>query len=111
MSFRKQVIRSLRLCHAEPVAGLRLILALAAAPAVAAGQSLLPAQLPDHEQADVAVQGYVYEPARVEPTEETTRQLRVPTGFQVTVFARGLGKARMLAVGDRNGLTAPRRCD
>ncbi|MGI9041191.1 MAG: PQQ-dependent sugar dehydrogenase [Gemmatimonadales bacterium] len=78
-----------------------LFLLLSAAAVIAgpaAAQSApQPAQLPDPEQADVAVQAYVYEPAKLEPTEHTARLLRVPKGFQVTVFARGLGRARMLA--------------
>jgi glucose/arabinose dehydrogenase len=44
--------------------------------------------------------GHSFRPARREATEERIRQLGVPSGFTVTVFARGLGNPRMLGVGD-----------
>jgi Raf kinase inhibitor-like YbhB/YbcL family protein len=86
------------------------LLALALAPSVAsAQQSGPPARLPDPRAADVAVQGYVYEPAAARPDETRASHLHVPEGFQVTVFARGLGGARMLAAGDDGSVYVTRR--
>lgn len=37
-------------------------------------------------------------PGRVDATDERVSQLKVPAGFQITKFAEGLNKARMIAV-------------
>jgi Raf kinase inhibitor-like YbhB/YbcL family protein len=68
-----------------------------------------PARLPDPKAADVAVQGYVYEPAAARPDQANARHLRVPVGFQVNVFARDLGGPRMLAVADDGAVYVTRR--
>jgi Raf kinase inhibitor-like YbhB/YbcL family protein len=47
---------------------------------------------------DVSVQGHVYEPAKLEPSDELVARLRVPEGFRVQKFAE-LQNPRMLAVG------------
>lgn len=49
---------------------------------------------------DVAIQGFVYEPQRLSPTEERIQSLTVPQGFRVQRFAEGLDNPRMLAVAD-----------
>lgn len=86
------------------------VLAVLLLPTVASTQqSSPPAKLPDPKAADVAVQGYVYEPAAAEPDESTVRQLRVPGGFQVGVFARDLGGVRMLAVAEDGSVYVTRR--
>jgi Raf kinase inhibitor-like YbhB/YbcL family protein len=74
-----------------------------------AQQTSLPARLPDPKAADVAVQGYVYEPVAAKPDRAAARHLHVPPGFQVNVFASDLGNARMLAVADDGGVYVTRR--
>ncbi len=44
------------------------------------------------------MEGHVYMPGRVDATDERVKQLKVPAGFQVTKFAEGLNKPRMIAV-------------
>ncbi len=46
---------------------------------------------------DVSVNGHVYEPAKLEPTDERISSLRVPAGFRVQKFAE-IQNPRMLAV-------------
>ena len=55
------------------------------------------AQQPD-PVTDVAIQGLVYEPQSVPPTDERIAKLKHPDGFQVSRFAEGLYNPRMLAV-------------
>jgi glucose/arabinose dehydrogenase len=43
---------------------------------------------------------HTFLPEKRDFSEERLRQLKVPPGFQVNVFARNLGNPRMLAVGD-----------
>jgi glucose/arabinose dehydrogenase len=38
-------------------------------------------------------------PKQIPPTDELVKQLKVPAGFHVSIFAKGLGKPRMLAAG------------
>lgn len=47
---------------------------------------------------DVSIQGHVYEPAKLEPSDERVARLRLPAGFRVQKFAE-LQNPRMLAVG------------
>ena len=47
---------------------------------------------------EVRVTGHVYEPAKLEPTDERVRALRLPAGFRVRKFAE-VSNPRMLAVG------------
>jgi hypothetical protein len=44
--------------------------------------------------------GHTLRPERRDATEERIRRLKVPAGFAVDVFARDLGRARILAVAD-----------
>ncbi len=45
----------------------------------------------------------------VEPTDERIAQLKLPPGFTIAKYAEGLGKPRMLAVGDDGTLYVTRR--
>src|SRR4051812_1090956 len=47
---------------------------------------------------DVRVEGRVYEPAKLEPSDERVRQLRLPAGFSVQKFAE-IQNPRMMVVG------------
>jgi Raf kinase inhibitor-like YbhB/YbcL family protein len=49
---------------------------------------------------DVAIQGFVYEPQRLSPTEARIQTLTIPQGFRVQRFAEGLDNPRMLAVAE-----------
>jgi Raf kinase inhibitor-like YbhB/YbcL family protein len=55
------------------------------------------AQQPD-PLTDVEVQGFVYEPQAVSPTDEQLATLKLPAGFRISRFAEGLYNPRMLAV-------------
>ena len=46
------------------------------------------------------VQGYVFEPALVSPTDDRVAQLRLPAGFSIAKYADQLGKPRMLTVSE-----------
>lgn len=63
---------------------------------------------PDEPQR-MEVEAFVFRPAVREPTPERIRQLSVPDGFEVGVFARDLDNIRMFAVGDDGTLYATRR--
>ena len=56
-----------------------------------------------------SVQGYVFKPAHVEPTDERVQQLTVPQGFTIKKFAEDLGKPRMLVVHDDSTVYVTRR--
>jgi glucose/arabinose dehydrogenase len=45
-----------------------------------------------------SMEGHVYMPGRADATDERVSQLKVPAGFQITKFAEGLNKPRMIAV-------------
>ncbi|MFC6996948.1 PQQ-dependent sugar dehydrogenase [Rufibacter roseus] len=45
-----------------------------------------------------SVQGHIFKPALLAPTDANVRQLKAPAGFTVTKFAENLGKPRMLAI-------------
>ena len=82
----------------------RVILALvlvgvAAGAAVAVQQKLM--------QADITA--HVLQPQQVDATPDRIGQLKVPAGFQVTKFADGLGKPRVLAVADDGTVYVTRR--
>ena len=57
--------------------------------------------------------GHSFSPQSRTPTEELLRQLRLPSGFRITVFASGLSGPRMMAVGEDGTVyvTRPRRGD
>src|SRR5687767_3748582 len=52
---------------------------------------------------------YASVPAKAEWDVSVVERLHVPAGFRVSVFAQGLGTARMLAVGDDGTVYVTRR--
>ena len=56
-----------------------------------------------------SVQGYIFKPGHVDPTDERVSQLSVPEGFTVQKFAEGLGKPRMMVVRDDSTVYVTRR--
>lgn len=52
---------------------------------------------------------HVHRPTPREPTPERLRSLEVPPGFQISVFAKDLKNARMLAVADDGAIYLTRR--
>lgn len=61
------------------------------------------------EAVQKSVDGHVFRPAVVEATPERIRGLKVPEGFEVSVFARDLKEPRMLAVGQNGDVYVTRR--
>ena len=83
-----------------------------AATALAAGAAAAqptPHRIPHPKSASVQVTGHVVEPERLDPTPARLAQLRMPAGFDVGVFARGLVNPRMLAVADDGTVYVTRR--
>ena len=60
---------------------------------LAAGAAVMAAAAPD-------LVGHSFRPERRDATPQRIARLQVPPGFTVGVFARGLGNARMMVVGD-----------
>ena len=58
-------------------------------------------------------EGHAFSPQSRTPNEELLRQLKLPSGFRIDLFASGLGGPRMMAVGDDGTVyvTRPRRGD
>jgi len=52
----------------------------------------------DKETTQSQVAGYVFRPALEMATDENIKQLKVPAGFTVSKFSKGLGKPRILVV-------------
>jgi Raf kinase inhibitor-like YbhB/YbcL family protein len=52
---------------------------------------------------------HVFKPAKVEATPERIAQIKAPPGFKVTLFARGLKNARILAVAPNGNIYVSRR--
>jgi glucose/arabinose dehydrogenase len=57
----------------------------------------------------VPIRTYTSTPARLPYTASITRQLQVPAGFKVSLFAEGLGAPRMLAVAEDGTVYVTRR--
>jgi glucose/arabinose dehydrogenase len=55
------------------------------------------------------IEGNIFEPAKLDPTAERVRRLRVPPGFQVEKFAEGLEAPRMLATAPNGDVYVTRR--
>ena len=51
----------------------------------------------DNKMTDVTITGRVYEPAKLEPSVERVKSLKLPAGFQIVKFAE-IANPRMLAV-------------
>lgn len=66
-------------------------------------------QLQTPEHADVEVVGHVVEPRQLDPTPERIAGLRLPAGFEVSVFARDLVNPRMIAVAGDGRVYVTRR--
>ena len=56
-----------------------------------------------------SVQGHIFKPAHVDPTDQRVQQLTVPSGFTIQKFAEGLGKPRMLVVYNDSTVYVTRR--
>jgi len=67
------------------------------------------AGLAKQQPARVAIAGHITKPQRVPFTPEQLKQLRVPAGFRVTIFANDVGKPRVLAVAADGSVYATRR--
>jgi Raf kinase inhibitor-like YbhB/YbcL family protein len=52
---------------------------------------------------------HVFKPAKVEATPERIAQIKAPPGFKVTLFARGLKNARIIAVAPNGDIYVSRR--
>lgn len=66
-----------------------------------------------HAQSDATVRGHTFRPETVRPTNVRLAQLRIPLGFELSVFAQDLGHPRMLATGPDGEIyvTRPRERD
>ena len=82
-------------------------------PAVVTAATLVAAvALPAQQRAETRVissRVYTNAPTKAEWEPSVVDRLRVPAGFRVSVFARDLGTARMLAVGDDGTVYVTRR--
>lgn len=58
---------------------------------------------------ELTTEGHIFRPAKLEATQERIDQLKVPKGFEVSVFARDLQAPRMLAVGKNGNVYVTRR--
>lgn len=86
-----------------------LLLLLAATLAPTASAQTVSERLQDPASADVEIFGHVVEPVPLDPTPERLAGLRMPTGFEVSVFARDLINPRMIAVADDGRVYVTRR--
>jgi glucose/arabinose dehydrogenase len=50
----------------------------------------------------VAINSHVYNPQKIIPADQQIGSLKLPAGFKVNVFARNLGKPRVIKVSDSN---------
>ena len=57
------------------------------------------ASLAQQQATQVQVTGHVYEPAKLEPSDERVNQLKLPPGFRITKFALQ-ANPRIIAVND-----------
>ncbi|MBM3605171.1 MAG: sorbosone dehydrogenase family protein [Alphaproteobacteria bacterium] len=57
----------------------------------------------------VSAENVLYEPTALEPTPERIDTLTLPEGFEIEVFAEGLGNTRMLAVSEGGNVYVTRR--
>src|SRR3954462_6707610 len=55
------------------------------------------------------VQGHVYEPQPIPPTDARIGKLSLPSGFHIHRFAEGLDNPRMLAVADDGAVYVTQR--
>ena len=71
-------------------------------------QQPVSAQLKDPKAADVEIVGHVLEPKKL-PPKDLIKNLSVPKGFEINVFAEGLVNPRMIAVADNGNVYVTRR--
>jgi glucose/arabinose dehydrogenase len=67
------------------------------------------AQEPSLAAEAVKVETHTFRPERRETTDERIRQLRLPDGFQINVFAKDLGNPRMMTVAQDGTVYVARR--
>jgi glucose/arabinose dehydrogenase len=86
-------------------------LALLAAIALAGLVVPLRADVPEPERKPniAKMEGHVYNPVRLDPTDERIAQLKVPDGFRIEKFAENLVNPRMLAVSEDGTVYVTRR--
>lgn len=77
--------------------------------AAAMGAEEQPAAIAGPGPTDVQITGHVYQPVQVDATPERVASLRPPAGWRVDVWAKDLGKPRMLAVADDGTVYVTRR--
>ena len=58
---------------------------------------------------DVTIEGHVYEPARLPPTDARVAGLQIPAGFAIQRFAEGLDRPRILALGPNEQIYVTQR--
>ena len=58
---------------------------------------------------DVPIQGHIYKPAEIKPSDDRIAKLRVPKGFQIQKWAEGLKNPRIIAVSDDGNVYVTRR--
>jgi Raf kinase inhibitor-like YbhB/YbcL family protein len=58
---------------------------------------------------DVTIEGHVYEPARLPPTDARLANLQRPAGFEIQRFAEGLNNPRILALGPSGAIYVTQR--
>ncbi|MDQ3397415.1 MAG: PQQ-dependent sugar dehydrogenase [Deinococcota bacterium] len=64
------------------------------------------------EEAQVApMVGHIMQPEEREPSEELMQSLQLPEGFEITIFAEGLGNPRKLAIAEDGTVYVTRRSE
>jgi Raf kinase inhibitor-like YbhB/YbcL family protein len=98
-----------RIALASAALGLMAAPALAQSGAVG-GRPVEPAeqQLPEPSAANVRVDGAIVKPERIDPDLSS---LRVPEGYRISIFADGLGNARMMEVAEDGTVYLTRRTE
>jgi glucose/arabinose dehydrogenase len=76
---------------------------------LAAAGACLPAPAQQGDGARVPVQAHVFKPAKVEPTPQRLAGVRLPEGFELSVFASGLRNPRIIAVAPGGTVYVSRR--
>ena len=79
-----------------------------------AGLLLLPALLTAQEKKEevyAEMLGHVYKPALVAASQENIKQLKLPEGFEISVFARDLNQPRIIKIADNGTVYVTRRED
>lgn len=69
----------------------------------------LPAAAQEGSVTDREIVGHVYEPKKLEPTDERIASLELPEGFRLARFAEGLKNPRIIAVADDGTAYVTRR--